>query len=145
MRVVPLRFGLVLTPRGGLLARLLPPFRLGLGGPVGRPGAWWSWVTLDDVVGLVLHALDTPSLDGACNVVAPGTVTGVAFARSLGRALGRPAWLPVPPLALRLAFGEMADEMLLASLRVAPRLALASGYAFRHAELDAALVHLLRA
>src|SRR5439155_13178552 len=108
IRVVPLRFGLVLTPRGGLLARLLLPFRLGLGGPVGRPGAWWSWVTLEDVVGLVQHAIATPALEGPVNDVAPAPVTASEFARTLGRVLGRPAAMPVPAVALRLAFGEVA-------------------------------------
>ncbi len=139
IRVVALRIGLVLSPRGGLLERLLPLFRLGLGGAVGRPGAWWSWIALDDVVGLVLHALETPELRGACNAVAPEAVTGGEFARALGHALRRPALLPVPPFALRLALGEMADGMLLTSLRVSPRRAVQSGYAFHHPRLDAAL------
>jgi uncharacterized protein len=143
VRVATLRFGLVLTPRGGLLQKLLPPFRLGLGGPVGRPGAWWSWVALDDVVGLVLHALDTPSLAGPCNVVAPEAVTTARFAVALGRAVHRPAIFPVPAFALRLAFGEMADEMMLSSARVEPRVARETGYVFAEPRLDAALAHLL--
>lgn len=143
IRVVAVRFGLVLTPRGGVLQRLLPPFRLGIGGTVGRPRAWWSWIALDDVVGLLLHALDTSRLEGPCNAVAPGAVIGREFARALGRALHRPALLPVPAFALRLAFGEMANEAILASIRVEPRRALESGYTFRFPQLDAALAHLL--
>src|SRR5206468_2838580 len=102
VRVVMLRTALVLSPRGGLLRRLLTPFRLGLGGPIGRPRAWWSWVALEDVVGFALHALEIGRLEGPYNVVAPGVVTSAEFARALGRALHRPAWLPVPPFALRL-------------------------------------------
>jgi NAD dependent epimerase/dehydratase family enzyme len=100
-------------------------------------------VTLDDVAGLVLHALDTPSVAGACNVVAPGAVTSAGFARALGRALRRPALLPVPAFALRLAFGEMADEVMLASTRAQPRRALESGYGFLQPQLGAALAHVL--
>ena len=143
LRVVVLRMGLVLSPRGGLLQRLLLPFRLGVGGPVGRRNAWWSWVALDDVIGLLLHAIDRREVTGAYNVVAPGAVTGAAFTRALGRALHRPALLPVPPAMLRLVFGEMADEAILASTHVEPRRALESGYAFDFPELDLALAHLL--
>lgn len=143
VRVVALRLGLVLSRRGGVLQRLLTPFRLGVGGTVGYARAWWSWIALADVVGLLFHAIDTPRLDGPCNATAPGAVTAEAFARALGRALHRPTLLPVPPLALRLAFGEMADEVLLASLRVEPRRALDSGYRFRFPELAPALADLL--
>jgi uncharacterized protein (TIGR01777 family) len=143
VRVVPLRFGLVLTPRGGVLARLLLPFRLGLGGPVGHRDAWWSWIALDDVVGLVLHAIASPALDGAVNAVAPEPVSSAEFARTLGRVLGRPAVMPVPPLALRIAFGELADEGMLASLRVEPKRALASGYSFQWPRLQPALEAML--
>lgn len=142
-RVAAVRFGLVLTPGGGLLERLLLPFRLGLGGPVGDPRAWWSWVTLDDAIGLLIHVLTHPELAGPCNAVAPGAVRNGAFAAALGHALHRPAVLPVPAFALRLLLGEMADEMILASLHVTPARALETGYAFRHPELGGALEALL--
>ena len=138
-RVATVRFGLVLSPGGGLLERLLLPFRMGVGGPVGDPRAWWSWVTLEDAVGVILHALTHPDLKGPCNAVAPGAVTNGAFATALGRAVHRPALLPVPAFALRLLFGEMADEMILASQHVLPARALETGYVFRQPELSGAL------
>ncbi len=138
-RVVAGRFGLVLSREGGLLERLLPPFRWGLGGPVGDPRAWWSWVTLEDAVGVLIHALTHPAIEGPCNAVAPGAVCNGVFAGALGQALHRPALLPVPAFALRLLLGEMADEMILASLHVIPARALETGYVFRHPELAGAL------
>ena len=120
IRVVHPRLGLVLTPRGGALARMLPLFRLGLGGPLGDGRAWWSWVVLEDVIAVLERLLMDEGLAGPVNVVAPGVVTNGAFTRALGRALGRPAWLPVPALALRALFGEMAEGALLASARVTP-------------------------
>ena len=143
IRVVHPRLGLVLTPRGGALARMLPAFRLGLGGPLGDGRAWWSWVALDDVLAVLQRALADESLAGPVNVVAPGAVRAGDFARALGRQLGRPALLPVPALALRLLFGEMADGALLASARVKPGRLLAGGYGFRYPGLEDALRHLL--
>jgi hypothetical protein len=143
IRVVHPRLGLVLTPGGGALARMLPMFRLGLGGPLGDGRAWWSWVALDDALAILQLALADEGLAGPVNVVAPGAVRAGDFARSLGRALGRPALLPVPAFALRLLFGEMADEALLASARVAPARLQAAGYAFRFPALEGALRHLL--
>ena len=143
IRVVHPRLGLVLTPWGGALARMLPAFRLGLGGPLGDGRAWWSWVTLDDVLAVFQRALADESLAGPVNVVAPGAVRSGDFARALGRALGRPALLPVPALALRLLFGEMADGALLASARVTPARLQAAGYGFRFPGLEDALRHLL--
>ena len=138
-RVAAVRVGLVLSPQGGLLQRLLPPFRLGLGGPVGDPRAWWSWVTLDDAVGVIIHVLHERAIEGPCNAVAPGAVTNGSFATALGHALHRPALLPVPAFALKLLLGEMAEELILASLRVLPARALETGYAFRHPDLPGAL------
>jgi len=143
VRRVFLRTGVVLTPAGGALAKLLPPFRAGLGGPVGDGRQWWSWISLDDIVGAIGHALLTDSVRGALNAVAPGPVTSADFARELGRVLHRPAFLPAPAWALRLALGPMADEALLASQRVRPGALVASGYRFRHENLDTALRHLL--
>ena len=143
-RRVFLRTGLVLSPAGGALARMLLPFRLGLGGRVGKGKQWWSWVSIDDLVGLIGHALVTDSLRGPLNAVAPAPATGGEFARALGRVLRRPAVLPVPAWALRLALGRgLADEALLASQRVRPAAAAATGYRFRHESLDAALRHVL--
>jgi uncharacterized protein (TIGR01777 family) len=130
IRVVHLRQGLVLSRRDGALARLLLPFRLGLGGPIGSGEQWWSWVVLEDVVGAYLHALERP-LAGPVNVVAPEPVRNRELARALGRALHRPAALPFPPFAVRLLLAEMGEELLLASQRALPSVLAADGYAFR--------------
>ncbi len=143
IRVAYLRFGVILTPAGGALGRMLPPFRLGVGGPFGSGRHWMSWIAVDDAVGAVHHALMTDSLSGPVNVVAPAPVRNREFAATLGRALGRPAVLPVPPFALRLLFAEMADSALLASQRVLPERLTGSGYTFRYSELPGALHHLL--
>jgi len=140
IRVVYLRTGLVLAPRGGLLASMLPAFRLGLGGPIGDGRAWWSWIALADVVGIILFALTNEALRGPVNVVAPHPVRNEEFTRTLGRVLNRPAVLPVPPFALRLAFGrEPAQEMMLGSLRVMPAKLQAARYQFQFPELEPAL------
>jgi uncharacterized protein (TIGR01777 family) len=138
VRVVRLRIGIVLAPDGGALARMLIPFRAGLGGPFGTGRQWMSWVHRDDVVGLVLAALASEAWQGPVNATAPAPVTNRDFARTLGRVLGRPAVLPVPAIALRLALGEMAS-MLLTGQRVLPKAAQAHGYSFRYPELGAAL------
>ncbi len=143
IRVVHPRTALVLAPRGGALARLLPPFRLGLGGRVGRPGAWWSWIALDDLLAALRFALEEERLRGPFNAASPQPVTGAEFARTLARVLRRPALLPVPAAALRLAFGVMAEETLLASVRLAPARLAAAGFAFRFPALEDALRHVL--
>jgi len=143
IRVAALRFGVILTPRGGALGRMLPPFRLGLGGRVGDGGQYMSWISLDDAVGVIVHALDREGLRGPVNAVAPGPVTNLEFTRTLGRVLSRPTIFPMPAVAARLAFGEMADELLLASTRVEPARLLATGFRFLHPELDGALRDLL--
>jgi uncharacterized protein (TIGR01777 family) len=143
VRVVHPRFGIVLTPAGGALGRMLPPFRVGAGGPLGSGRQWVSWVAMDDAVGAVHHVLMTESLTGPVNVTAPQPVTSRAFAASLGRALKRPALVPAPAFALRLLFGEMADTALLGSQRVLPSELAASGYHFRYPELPMAFEHLL--
>ena len=143
IRVVHPRFGLVMTPAGGLLERILPIFRLALGGRLGDGRQWMSWVAIDDVLGACLHALADDHLAGPVNVVAPAPVTNDAFTRTLARVLGRPAILPAPASALRLAFGEMADALLLAGQRVEPRALAESGYRFRQPDLEDALRHLL--
>jgi len=139
IRVVNLRMGVVLGSGGGALAKMLTPFRLGLGGVVGTGAQWMSWVALDDVIGAIRHAIATDAVRGPLNVVAPAPVTNAEFTRTLGRVLGRPTLVPMPAFAARLAFGEMADELLLASLRVVPTRLQASGYRFREPTLEGAL------
>jgi len=145
IRVVAMRFGLVLAPRGGVLAPLLPLFRLGLGGHAGTGRQWLSWIALDDLIAALRHALADESLGGPVNAVAPGAVTNRELARVLARVLGRPAWFAAPAWALRLALGRMADELLLASQRVEPVRLLASGFSFRFPALEPALRHVLAA
>ena len=140
IRVVHPRSGIVLSSRGGALARQLLPFRLGLGGPLGGGRQWWSWVSLDDEVAAILHAIDTPSISGPVNVVAPTPVTQREFASTLGRVLHRPAVLPTPLFPLRLVYGrELVSQVLLWSERVMPDVLAASGFTFRHPTLEAAL------
>ena len=143
IRTVSLRIGFILSPRGGGLARMLPPFRMGLGGKLGSGRQWMSWISIHDVVGAIQHALATETLWGPANTVAPHPVTNAEFTRTLGRVLGRPTLFPMPAFAARLAFGEMADALLLASQRVQPVKLQASGFQFRHAELEGALRELL--
>ncbi len=143
IRVVHLRFGIVLSRHGGALARMLLPFRLGLGGPIGSGRQWMSWIGLDDAVGAIVHLLDADDVSGPVNVVSPQPVTNRDFARTLARVLRRPAWFFVPAPMARLALGEMADALLLASTRVVPRVLVQAGYRFAHTELEAALRHLL--
>lgn len=143
IRVVNLRFGVVLSPGGGVLARLLPYFRLGLGGALGSGRQYMSWLTLDDALGIVRHAMATHMIAGPVNAVAPGAVTNGEFTQVLGRVLHRPTLLRIPEFALRLVLGQMAEETLLASTRARPTRLLASGYRFRHPELESALLALL--
>jgi uncharacterized protein (TIGR01777 family) len=143
MRVVPLRFGVILSRGGGALAQMLLPFRLGLGGKVGNGRQYMSWVSLDDAVHMIRHTLQTPDLAGPVNAVAPNPVTNLVFTKALGRALSRPTLFPMPAFAARLAFGEMADALLLASTRVLPEKLRTSHYSFRHSEIEPALRALL--
>jgi uncharacterized protein (TIGR01777 family) len=143
IRVVLLRFGIVLSPAGGALGRMLPAFRLGVGGPLGSGRQWVSWIAIDDAVGAMHHALMTEGLTGPVNATAPDPVTGRVLAGTLGRVLGRPALLPAPAPVLRLMFGEMAQAALLGSQRVLPARLLASGYRFRYPALEPALRFLL--
>jgi uncharacterized protein (TIGR01777 family) len=142
-RVVQHRFGVILSPKGGALRKMLPPFRLGVGGRLGDGRQYMSWITLDDVLGGIEHALLTPELKGPVNTVAPHPRTNAEFTDSLGRVLGRPTIFPMPAFAARVAFGEVADALLLASQRVEPARLLASGYRFRHPDLEPALRFLL--
>jgi uncharacterized protein (TIGR01777 family) len=139
IRVVVPRLGLVLSPAGGVLGRMLPAFHLGVGGRLGSGRQWMSWIGIDDAIGIIHHALMTEDLSGPVNTTAPHPVTNREFAATLARVLGRPAVLPVPAAVLRLAFGEMADQALLAGARVVPARLVRSGYRFRHAQLEGAL------
>jgi uncharacterized protein len=143
IRVVNLRFGMILSPAGGALRKMLLPFRLGMGGCIGDGRQVTSWIALDDAIGAVYHALCEGSVRGPVNAVAPGPVTNAEFTRILARVLCRPALVPLPAFAARLLFGEMADALLLAGARVMPARLQASGYRFRFPELEGALRHLL--
>ena len=142
IRVVRLRFGIVLSPAGGALRTMLRPFRLGVGGSLGSGRQWMSWVAIDDVVGAIHHALFTQALAGAANAVAPNPVTNAEFTKTLGHVLHRPALLPVPAPALRLVLGEFSQETL-ASARVTPERLRESGYEFRFPDIEPALRHVL--
>jgi uncharacterized protein (TIGR01777 family) len=143
MRVVLLRSGLVLSREGGILRKILPPFRLGLGGKIGPGTQWMPWIHLDDEIGLIRHAMDREAVQGPLNMVAPEPVTNGEFVRALGEALGRPTALTAPAFALRLAFGAMTDELLLASQRAMPVRTMETGYTFRHPLLREALHELV--
>jgi len=139
IRVVNPRIGVVLGEGGGALDKMLIPFRLGLGGPLGSGRQWMSWIHRDDLVGLFLHLVDHPELSGPVNATAPGAVTNAVFTRVLGKVLSRPAFFPVPGFGLRILMGELADALLLGGQRVLPARAEASGYRFRFPDLEGAL------
>ncbi len=141
IRVVHLRYGVVLSGRGGALATMALPFKLGLGGVLGSGEQWVSWIALDDALGCILHALNETGISGAVNAVAPNPVTNRELTKTLGRVLSRPTLFPVPAFAARLALGEMAEELLLGSTRVSADKLLGSGYAFRFDHLEDALRH----
>jgi uncharacterized protein (TIGR01777 family) len=143
IRVVTLRTAPVLSAEGGPLAQMLPPFRLGLGGPIAGGGQYFPWIAVDDLAGAYQHALTAESLSGPVNAVAPGQVTNREFTKTLGRVLRRPTLFPLPRFAVRLMFGEMADELLLASARVDAGKLVGSGYQFAYPELEGALRHVL--
>ena len=143
IRVVNMRFGVVLTTAGGALAKMLPAFRLGLGGRVGSGNQYLSWIALDDALNAIVHLLATSRLAGPANLTAPSPVTNREFARTLGKVLGRPAVLAVPAFALRLAFGSEGAAMLQSGQRVLPGCLLASGFHFRFDTVEPALRHLL--
>jgi uncharacterized protein len=143
VRLVVVRTGHVLDPRGGLLARMLPPFKLGLGGPLAGGDQYMSWIHIDDEVGILLWALDEGTMSGTVNATAPNPVTNRELSKALGRALGRPAVLPAPGFALDLMFGKEFGAVLRGGQRVLPRRVLDHGYRFRYTDIDAALADLL--
>jgi uncharacterized protein (TIGR01777 family) len=142
-RVVHPRNGVVLSTKGGALARILPIFKLGGGGRIGSGRQWWSWVAIDDVVGAILHALTHDSVEGPVNLGSPNPLTNAGFTRVLGKILNRPTIFPLPASAARLMLGEVADALLLASQRMEPARLKESGYEFRYPELEGALRHLI--
>lgn len=144
IRTVQMRFGLVLSPSGGALQKMLLPFRMGVGGNMGKGRQWWSWVDIDDLVGAVQHVIKTEALQGPVNVVAPTPVRNAEFTKALASVLSRPAIFPMPAFAARLVFGQMGDELLLASQRVEPAKLMASGYVFQKSDLRAALESILK-
>jgi len=143
VRVVNLRLGMVLSAEGGALAKMLPLFRLGLGGPLGNGAMWMSWIHLGDLVRAIVHCINTPSLAGPVNAMTPNPVTNRDFTRTLGKALNRPTFITAPAAMLRLALGEMADELLLSSARGIPRKLEESGFEFEFAQLENAFTDIL--
>jgi uncharacterized protein (TIGR01777 family) len=143
IRTVQLRIGLVLSSAGGVLAKMLPPFRLGLGGKLGDGKQYMSWISIDDTIGAIIHLLEGETIQGPVNLVSPHPVSNTDFTKALSRVLRRPAIFPMPAFAARVAFGEMADELLLASIGAKPQRLSETGYRFHHPDLDGALQYLL--
>jgi uncharacterized protein (TIGR01777 family) len=144
IRVVHLRIGFVLSGEGGGLPRMLTPFKMGVGGKVGSGRQYLSWITLEDLVRVIRRAIEDETLRGPVNAVAPGAVTNEEFTKALGHVLGRPTILPVPVFALRLAFGEVADAVMLSSTRVEPARLKEAGFDFKDSEIEGALRHVLQ-
>ena len=143
INVFHLRFGIILSPKGGALAKMLPPFKLGVGGKIGSGFQYMSWISITDVVSAVMHFLKRKELNGPVNIVSQQPVTNLEFIKALGKVLSRPTFFPLPAFAARFALGEMADELLLSSTRVEPSRLKASGYAFQHNNIEEALRSML--
>jgi uncharacterized protein len=144
IRTVQMRFGVVMSADGGALPKMLPPFRMGLGGRLGSGRQWWPWIGITDVVGAIEHALANSSLQGPVNTVSPNPVTNAEFTKTLATVLKRPAIFPMPAFAVQLIFGEMGKELFLASQRVEPARLVATGYRFKQPELKRALEEILK-
>ncbi|HEX9543765.1 MAG TPA: TIGR01777 family oxidoreductase [Pyrinomonadaceae bacterium] len=144
IRVVNCRFGIILDANGGALKKMLPPFRMGVGGKIGSGQQWMSWIALDDVVRGIKFALANDSIRGPVNFVAPAPVTNARFTKTLGKVLSRPTLFPIPAFGVRMLFGEMADALLLSSQRVAPAVLQTSNFLFQYSQLEAALRHVLK-
>lgn len=144
VRTVMVRTGLVLTSSGGALGKLLPPFKMFVGGPLGSGNQWWPWVHIDDEIGMIMYALEHDTVRGAFNAAAPTPVRMKDFAKVLGGVLGRPSVMPTPAFALRLLLGEMADALLLSGQRAMPKKMLEAGYQFKYVDLEKALTNLLK-
>jgi uncharacterized protein len=145
IRTVNIRIGVVLSAGGGALPKMLPAFRMGVGGKIGNGQQWWSWIDVADIVGAIQHVLRTDTIRGPVNLVSPNPVTNAEFTRILGETLRRPTLFPMPVFAARLAFGEMADALLLSSQRVRPDELQSHGYAYQHPTLQDSLRNILRA
>lgn len=143
IRTVLPRTGIVLSKDGGALATMLTPFKLGVGGVIGSGKQWMSWISLDDVIGIINFVLENNNIRGAINVVAPNPVTNEEFTKTLGSVLYRPTFLPLPEFAVNLIFGEMGDALLIDSTRVLPKRSIDAGYEFRFTDLKPALEHAL--
>jgi len=143
VRTCYLRTGIVLGKGGGALAKMLPPFKLGLGGPMGSGKQYMSWIHRDDIVGLIKHIIETETLTGPVNGTAPTPVNNKTFSKTLGKVLRRPAFMPLPGFVLKMLMGEMGKELLLCGQRVMPEKALQSGYEFTHPTLEGALSNIL--
>ncbi len=144
IRTVQLRTGVVLSPKGGALGKMLAPFKMGVGGRIGDGRQWMSWIDVQDMVGAIHHILKTDLLHGPVNMVAPKPVTNTEFTKTLARVLSRPAILPMPAFAVKLAFGEMGETVLLGSQRVEPAQLVTSGYPFRFSDLQSSLENVLK-
>ncbi len=143
IRVVHVRIGILLTPKGGALAKMLLPFKLGAGGRLGSGEQYWSWIAIDDLIRIVEFALTSETIDGPLNAVTPNPVANAEFTKTLARVLRRPAIFPVPAPALKLVMGEMAEQLLLSSFRMEPARLIANGFVFHYPELEGALHHVL--
>lgn len=139
IRTCYLRTGIVLGKKGGALSKMLPAFKLGLGGPMGSGRQWMSWIHISDLIGIILHIVNDKGIEGAVNATAPNPVTNKGFSSTLASALNRPAFMPMPAFVLKLMLGEMALELLLSGQRVMPEKILDAGYDFQYAELEKAL------
>ena len=140
IRTVHLRIGVILSTKGGALAKMLFPFKMGGGGIIGNGRQYWSWVSLDDVVGGLIHCMNTKELDGPVNGTSPEPATNYDFTKTLGKVLKRPTFLPMPAFAAKLAFGEMGEALMLSSTRVIPKKLVDSGYQFKHSGLESAFI-----
>jgi uncharacterized protein (TIGR01777 family) len=144
IRVVNARFGIILDQNGGALKKMLPPFRMGVGGKIGNGKQWMSWIALADVIGALNFALVHEMLRGPANFVAPNPVTNAEFTKTLGKVLSRPTLFPIPAFGIRLLFGEMGETLLLGSLRVEPQQLKSTGYQFQYPQLEPALRDILK-
>lgn len=144
IRVVKLRTGVVLSKKGGALAKMLLPFKLGLGGVIGSGKQWMSWIALEDLVGIVQHVIEDEAIRGPVNAVTPKAVTNYEFTKTLGKVLNRPTIFPLPAFVAKFLLGEMADEMLLSSTRVNPAVLSMTGYSFLYPDLEGAFEHILK-
>lgn len=139
IRTCYLRTGIVLGKNGGALSKMLPPFKFGLGGPIGTGKQWMSWIHMDDIIGIIRHAIENETVSGAINGTAPNPVTNKTFSSTLGKVLKRPAFIPMPAFVMKLMMGEMAEELLLSGQRVIPEKIISADYDFKFIDLETAL------